>query len=132
VNLAYRCGDHAWPRDPATYARDVAVYSGQFPVYGASNPNIGPCAFWPVHRDNTLPLSANRPGPVLLVAALGDAAVPLPNTLATHAAIAGSRLVTMDLRVHVPFLSGAGNACLTGAVTAYLATGALPATDLAC
>jgi pimeloyl-ACP methyl ester carboxylesterase len=132
VNLAFRCGDNAWPRRPDTYRDDLAVYSGQFPVFGASNPNIGPCAFWPVHRDNTVPLSANRARGALITAALRDAAVPLPNSIATHAAIRDSRLVTVDRRVHVPLLSGQGDACMTEAVTRYLVTGELPATDLAC
>jgi pimeloyl-ACP methyl ester carboxylesterase len=132
VNLAFRCADNAWPRDPAVYRHDLAVYSRQFPVYGAANPNIGPCAYWPVRRDNTLALSANQPGAALIVAALRDAAVPLANSLATHAAIRGSRLVTVDRRAHVPLLSGQGNACLTGATTDYLVTGQLPAADLAC
>ena len=132
VNLAFRCGDSPWPRDLDTYRRDLAVYSGLYPVYGAADPDVGPCAFWPVSRDNTLPLSANRPGGALITAALHDAAVPPANSLATHAAIRGSRLVTVDRRVHTPLLSGQADACMTGAVTEYLLTGVLPDTDLAC
>jgi pimeloyl-ACP methyl ester carboxylesterase len=131
VNLAFRCGDAAWPRDPSTYRDDLAVYSGQFPVFGAATANIGPCAFWPVHRDNRPPVSA-RPAPALILAALHDAAVPPGNSVATHAALPGSRLVTVDRRVHVPLLSGQGGGCLTAAVTAYLVTGGLPPADLAC
>jgi TAP-like protein len=66
------------------------------------------------------------------VAAPRDVTVPLPNSVATRNAITGSRLVTIDRRVHVPLLSGQANDCLTGAVTGYPRTGRLPATDLAC
>lgn len=132
VNLAFRCGDNSWPRQADSYRRDLSQYSALYPVYGPANANIGPCAFWPVSRDNTIPLSANRAHGALITAALLDAAVPLPNSLATHAAIRGSRLVTVNQRVHTPLLSGQGNACMTSAVTTYLLSGRLPASDLAC
>ncbi len=132
ANLAFRCGDNAWPRLPGAYQDDLSHYSGLYPVYGPANANIGPCAFWPVSRDNTIALSANRAHGALITAALLDAAVPLPNSLATHAAIHVSRLVTVDQRVHTPFLSGQGGACMNSAVTTYLTSGQLPDTDLAC
>ena len=132
VNLAFRCGDNTWPRRVDAYQDDLDLYSRLYPVYGPANANIGPCAFWPVSRDNTIPLSNNQARSALITAALLDAAVPLPNSLATHAAIHGSRLVTVDQRVHTPLLSGQGNACMTSAVTAYLLTGQLPPTDLSC
>lgn len=132
ANLAYRCGDNTWPRQADRYQDDLSRYSQLYPVYGSANANIGPCAFWPVSRDNTIPLSANRAHGALITAALLDAAVPLPNSLATHAAIRGSRLVTVDLRVHTPLLSGQADACMTSAISAYLLTGQLPGSDLAC
>lgn len=132
VNQAFRCGDNAWPRRLTTYQRDLSVLTGQFPVYGPTNANVGPCAFWPISRDNTIPLSANRASSALVLAALHDASVPLPNSVATRSAIRGSRLVTVDRRVHVPLLSGQGTACMNTAVTDYLLTGQLPPGDLAC
>ena len=132
VNLAFRCGDNSWPHRSDTYQDDLILYSRLYPVYGPANADIGPCAFWPVSRDNTIPLSANRARGALITAALLDAAVPLPNSLATHAAIRGSRLVTVDLRVHTPLLSGQGDTCMTSTVTVYLLTGQLPGSDLAC
>jgi pimeloyl-ACP methyl ester carboxylesterase len=132
ANLAYRCGDNAWPRQTDRYRDDLSLYSRLYPVYGPANADIGPCAFWPVSRDNTIALSAIRAHGALITAALLDAAVPLPNSLATHAAIRGSRMVTVDLRVHTPLLSGQGGACMTSAVTTYLLTGRLPSSDLSC
>ena len=132
VNTAFRCGDNAWPRDLVTYRRDVARLGARHPVFGPSLANVNPCAFWPFSRDNTVPLETNRAPAALVVAALHDASVPLANSVATARAIAGSRLVTVDRRVHVPLLSGQGNECLAGAVTAYLVDGRLPARDTAC
>ncbi|MGN9912841.1 alpha/beta fold hydrolase [Phytohabitans sp. LJ34] len=132
VNTAFRCGDNAWPRDLATYRRDLAGLGARYPVYGPASANVGPCAFWPFSRDNTVPLATNRAPAALVLAALHDASVPLANSVATARAIAGSRLVTVDRRTHVPLLSGQGNACLAGAVTAYLVDGRLPVRDTAC
>jgi pimeloyl-ACP methyl ester carboxylesterase len=132
VNQAFRCGDHGWPRDLNVYRQDLAAFTPRFPVYGPANANVNPCAFWPFARDATPPLPANRAPAALVLAALHDAAVPLPNALATQAAIRGSRLVTVDRRVHVPLLSGQAGACMSAAVTGYLVTGRLPAADLAC
>jgi pimeloyl-ACP methyl ester carboxylesterase len=132
VNIAFRCGDNAWPRDLATYRRDLAALGTRHPVYGPTMANVNPCAFWPFGRDNTVPLANNRAPAALVVAALHDASVPPANSIATARAIAGSRLVTVDRRVHVPLLSGQGNACLAGAVTTYLMDGRLPVDDLAC
>lgn len=132
ANLAYRCGDNAWPRDPRTYRRALASLGNRYPVYGPSMANVNPCAYWPVSEDNTVPLRHNRAPAALVLAATHDASVPLDNSVATARAIAGSRLVTVDKRVHVPLLSGQGNACLTGAVTGYLTDGRLPAHDLTC
>jgi pimeloyl-ACP methyl ester carboxylesterase len=132
VNLAFRCGDNTWPHKVGTYLNDLSHYSRQYPVFGPANADIGPCAFWPVSKDNTIALSANRAHGALITAALLDAAVPLPNSLATHAAIHGSRLVTVDQRVHTPLLSGQGGACMASVVTAYLVAGQLPASDVSC
>ncbi|HVQ90007.1 MAG TPA: alpha/beta fold hydrolase [Mycobacteriales bacterium] len=132
VNTAFRCGDNAWPRRPGSYRRDLADLTARFPTYGPGNANIGPCAFWPTSADNTIPLAANRAHGALVTAARQDAAVPLANSVATAHAIAGARLVTVNRRVHVPFLSGQGGGCMTAAVTGYLLTGQLPPADLAC
>ncbi|TDB78207.1 alpha/beta fold hydrolase [Micromonospora sp. KC721] len=132
VNLAFRCGDNAWPRDLSTYRRDLTRLGARHPVFGPSVANLNPCAFWPVSRDNTPPLATNRAPAALVLAALRDASVPPANSTATARAVAGSRLVTVDKRTHVPLLSGQANACLTGTVTAYLVHGRLPEQDTAC
>jgi pimeloyl-ACP methyl ester carboxylesterase len=132
VNQVFRCADNAWPRDLGTYRRDLAALSRSFPVYGPANANIGPCAFWPFGRDNTVTVSARPAGGALVLAARHDAAVPLANSVATRAAIRGARLVTVDRRVHVPLLSGQATPCMTAAVTDYLVTGRRPAGDLTC
>lgn len=132
VNLAFRCGDNGWSRHLGDYRRDLAAVASRFPVYGPANANVNPCAFWPFARDATPPLSASRAPAALVLAARHDAAVPMSNSVATRTAIRGSRLVTVDRRVHAPLFSGQATACMSAAVTDHLVTGRLPATDLAC
>ncbi|GGK89951.1 alpha/beta hydrolase [Sphaerisporangium melleum] len=131
TNIAYRCGDGPWPRDPRAYLRDLAVYGERYPIFGPANANITPCAFWPPAQD-----AGVRPGPgrapgVLVTVALRDVAVPPANGRAVAARIPGSRLVTIDAQTHAPF-PYFGDACLNDAVNGFLATGRLPAADLAC
>ncbi|WP_344085450.1 alpha/beta fold hydrolase [Luedemannella helvata] len=129
VNMMFRCGDGAWPRQLAAYAHDLDFYGSRYPNYGPANANITPCAFWPATKDTIAPLAGRKP--VLLTAALHDAIVPIANARAVQRAMPGSRLVTIDARYHAPF-PYAGNVCLNGAVTDYLATGVLPAQDVGC
>jgi hypothetical protein len=131
VNMAFRCGDNAWPRNPADYQADLDVYTAKYPSFGSSNANITPCAFWPTGRDNRVPLAGNRADGALILAALGDASVPPRNSRAVQAAIGGSRMVTVDRQYHAPF-PYAGETCLNNAATDYLVTGRLPGADLAC
>lgn len=131
VNMAVRCGDNAWPRNPADYRADLDVYTAKYPSFGSSNANITPCAFWPTARDNRVPLAGNRAHGALILAALGDASVPPRNSRAVQAAIRGSRMVMVDSQYHVPF-PYAGSTCVNDAATAYLVTGRLPAADRAC
>ncbi|WP_117208833.1 alpha/beta fold hydrolase [Allorhizocola rhizosphaerae] len=131
VNMAYRCGDNAWPRGIHSYLIDVYRYSVPYPNFGPPNANITPCAFWPSSVDNRVPLSGNRAPGVLVTAALRDVSVPVAQSRAVASAIRGSRLVTIDAQTHAPF-PHFGNACLNGAVVDYLVTGELPATDIAC
>jgi hypothetical protein len=131
VNTAFRCADSPWPRDLATYRRDVASYGQRYPFFGPAEANVNPCAFWPVSRDNRVPLSGYHGPGVLFTAATRDVIVPLGNTLATRAALRGSRLVTVDAQYHAP-VPFQGSTCLMATVAAYLVTGVLPATDVSC
>ncbi|MEN3540343.1 alpha/beta fold hydrolase [Microbispora sp. ZYX-F-249] len=131
TNMAYRCGDGPWPRDPHDYLRDLASYGARYPLFGPANANITPCAFWPRIKDEPVRLSANHAPGVLVTAALRDVAVPVANSRAVAAHIPGSRLVTIDAHTHAPY-PAFGDACLNGAVDAFLTTGTLPPADVAC
>lgn len=131
TNMAYRCGDGPWPRDPRDYLRDLAFYGERYPLFGPANANITPCAFWPRIEDEPVRLSDNRAPGVLVTAALRDVAVPIANSRAVAAHIHGSRMVTIDAHTHAPY-PFYGDACLNGTVDAFLVSGTLPAADLAC
>ncbi|MEU8197644.1 alpha/beta fold hydrolase [Microbispora amethystogenes] len=131
TNIAYRCGDGPWPRDARDYLRDIASYGERYPLFGPANANITPCAFWPRIEDEPVRSSANRSPGVLVTAALRDVAVPIANGRAVAARIRGSRMVTIDAHTHAPY-PAYGNACLNGAVDAFLTTGTLPPADIAC
>jgi len=131
VNTAFRCADSPWPRDLATYRRDVADYGRRYPFFGPAEANVSPCAFWPVGGDGQRRMGTDHGPAVLLTAATRDVVVPLGNTLATRAALPGSRLATVDAQYHAP-VPYQGSACLMATVTAYLVTGELPAADVSC
>ena len=70
--------------------------------------------------------------PALIVQATGDPRTPYRDVRAMHAALTGSRMVTLrGARIHA--VSGNyGNACVGDQVVAYLRTGLLPAADVTC
>ena len=62
----------------------------------------------------------------------GDTRATYPGALAMHAALTGSRMVTLaGARIHAVF-GNYGNPCVDGQVRDYLHTGRLPAADLTC
>jgi pimeloyl-ACP methyl ester carboxylesterase len=129
--LAIICGDAPWPRDPAVYRAGIAAESVALPFLGAEQANITPCAFWPFRQQQPVSLSGDHARNVLIVDSTRDPATPYAGSLLVHADIPGSRLVTLDAAVHVPYPTY-GDTCTNNAVNAYLATGVLPSADLFC
>lgn len=133
LGTAYRCADGTWSRDLDTYRRDLAEYRSRYPVYGPMNADVTPCAFWAVPTGaDRIRFGTDRAPGTLVLSATHDASVPLANAIATARALKGSRLVTIDLRTHGPFVNGFANPCLSRATNDYLVHGQLPETDLAC
>lgn len=129
--LAAVCGDASWPRDVNSYQQMVATQSAAFPFMGGEAANITPCAFWPFQAQQPVSLIGDHARSVLIVDSTRDPATPYAGSQLIHADIPGSRLVTLDAAVHVPYPTY-GDACTNNAVNSYLETGQLPDTDLYC
>ncbi|WP_067829337.1 alpha/beta fold hydrolase [Nocardia inohanensis] len=127
---AVLCGDNRAPRDPAWYQANIERTRAEQPVFGAFANNITACAYWP---DPVEPATRVRnDAPALILVSEHDTRTAYREGLALHADLTGSRLVTLaGARIHGAFRVGL-SPCVTDAVNGYLATGALPDTDLTC
>ena len=131
VQAAILCGDVAAPRDPAVYLRDIRAALPREPHFAPVTRNLGPCAFWPVTPAEQ-PTRIGNSVPALIVQSTGDTRTTYQSALGLHAALRGSRMVTLrDARIHAVF-GNYGNTCIDDQVIGYLRTGVLPATDVFC
>ncbi|MFD5146759.1 alpha/beta hydrolase [Streptomyces sp. NPDC058401] len=125
------CGDtDSWPRDPERYRRDAVRDKAAYPLYGDFGSNIKPCAFWP--RALEAQTTMKVPAGVLTVQNEWDSQTPLASGQGLHRALKGSRMVlALGGEGHGVYLAEP-NSCAAAPVTAYLATGRLPARDISC
>ncbi|MFI0480510.1 alpha/beta fold hydrolase [Actinomadura sp. 9N215] len=123
------CGDRTAPGDPEFYWRDVQRHRRG--MFGALSHGIGPCAFWPT-RPAEPPTTVAADLPALMVAATGDTRTTYPRNLIVHRLLRGSRMITLDARVHAPYQRGYPSTCVRDRVNDYLLTGHLPPHDLTC
>ncbi|QWB27329.1 MULTISPECIES: alpha/beta hydrolase [Streptomyces] len=128
---AVACGDNsaAWSRDPESYRRDAIEDKGRYPLYGDFASSIKPCAFWDKSVEPAT--KVNNKVRSLVVQNEWDSQTPLPSGQALHAALKGSKMLTvLGGEGHGVYPNG--NACTDGTVTGYLLTGKLPAKDVTC
>jgi pimeloyl-ACP methyl ester carboxylesterase len=126
------CGDSRWPRSVQTYQRAVAVDRVQYPMYGGSSADIGPCAFWPDPVEPQVRIGDRGPADVLMVQNLRDPGTPLVGARQLRQAFGDrARMVTADQGGHGVYPYGE-NKCANNAVTTFLTTGQRPSHDLAC
>ncbi|GAB2583909.1 hydrolase [Paractinoplanes abujensis] len=134
VGWAYSCGDKAWPRNVGTYARNVAADRAAFPLTAGAPANVAPCSAWAVQPAGPEP--AVEPigrRDVLILQNERDPSTPLNGARGMRRAMGSDAvLVTVDAGGHGVLIHPKPNACAIGALTSYLTTGALPATDKAC
>ncbi|MBX6767736.1 MAG: alpha/beta fold hydrolase [Actinomadura rubrobrunea] len=138
VYASVQCRDAAWPTKWTRWHVDSwELYRRGYRFETWSNTWYNaPCAYWSV-RGGPRPVVRNAPGlpPILLIAATRDAATPYPGALEVHRLFPRSRLITQTGGMNHG-VSLAGDRCVDRAVTAYLATGALPPSrsgpDLTC
>ncbi|HWC81178.1 MAG TPA: alpha/beta hydrolase [Pseudonocardiaceae bacterium] len=127
------CNDVSWPRSVSGYAGAVAANRGAYPLTNGMPAGIFACAFWP-HQPAEAPVRVSSAGPsnVLLVQNVRDPATPYSGALRIRAAFGDrARMVSVDSGGHESYLAN-GNACGDAAVTAFLAHGIRPATDIRC
>ncbi|MFI6497793.1 alpha/beta fold hydrolase [Nonomuraea typhae] len=136
--VLYMCGDAGWPaggwpEEPGAYWRNMTGSRAAQPVFGPLvNGMIAPCAYWGAERPEPVTVIRNRV-PVLMLQAASD---NLAGARVLHRRLAGSRLVTAEIRAHGVYGRGAEGGtpvpCADRAVNAYLAGGRLPSRDFTC
>ncbi|WP_370949561.1 alpha/beta hydrolase [Amycolatopsis sp. cg5] len=131
AGVANRCADRAASRDPETYWRDMEKHRAAEPFFGSLARQITPCAFWPASPAEP-PTRVDVAHPALVVGATGDPAAPYPGQQAMHAAIHGSRMVTLDGAFRHGVYRSEGTNCVSEIVERYLLDGVLPAGDVKC
>jgi pimeloyl-ACP methyl ester carboxylesterase len=130
---AITCADSSdWPRDAAAYRRDVTRDADRYPLYGDYAAGISPCAYWPRAAEPVTPITST--GSALIVQNEWDPMTPLAAGQGMHQALKGSRMVTVrgGEGHSVRFWADVRNACADRQADAYLATGALPTSDVIC
>jgi pimeloyl-ACP methyl ester carboxylesterase len=130
VQAAILCADRAAPRNPETYWRDIEAHRADEPLFAPLIRNLGPCAFWPT-APRERPTDVGNRVPALIVQSTGDPATTYDSAVAMHRAMAGSRMLTLDARIHAVY-ANYGNACVDARVDDYLRDGVLPARNLTC
>ncbi|GAA1615683.1 alpha/beta hydrolase [Actinoplanes couchii] len=133
VYLAVTCNDVAWPKDLATYQRDVETDRERYPLFGAAAANIMPCAYWK-HEPAEPPVKVDAKGPanVLLLQNRHDPVTPAVNAeLLQRKFGKRARLVTTDGSGHGVYVLS-DNACALNLTTSYLVDGRMPTRDTTC
>ncbi|MGW6903402.1 alpha/beta hydrolase [Streptomyces sp. NPDC054940] len=90
------------------------------------------CAYWHHRPSRRTPLGSPAAPPVLLVASAHDPVTPIEGARRLREVLPGSRLVTLDDDYSHGVFASRGNACVDGAVAAYLVDGTVPAADVRC
>ncbi|WP_432974387.1 alpha/beta fold hydrolase [Dactylosporangium sp. CA-233914] len=131
ATTANQCAERPASRDPKTYWRDIREHLATEPLYGPLFRNITPCAFWPTNPIEAATTVDNN-HPALIVSAGGDPVAAYSEQLAMHAALHGSRMLTLAGAFRHGVYLADGNACVDTAVERYLLDGVLPAGDRTC
>jgi pimeloyl-ACP methyl ester carboxylesterase len=127
--LAITCLDN---RDLST-VEDVEATVDQFvevaPRFGANFAYGYVCALWPVPAAETVTVTAEGAGPIVVVGTTGDAATPLESTKRLAASLGDGRLVVVEANQHTGY---GANECIVDAVDRYLISLELPDDGLVC
>ncbi|NUQ98939.1 MAG: alpha/beta fold hydrolase [Streptomyces sp.] len=133
VGAATVCNDAAWPRDAATYQKDVDAGRAEYPLTAGMPKSAMVCAAWPWQpKETPVRVTGRGPSNVLLVQNRRDVETPLSGALKLREAL-GRRavMVTVNSTGHQSYLAN-GNACGDETVSRFLATGERPRQDVYC
>lgn len=127
VQVAIHCNDDAWPRDIATYRRNVALDRRVFPATAGFPANIWACAFWPAPRiEPAVRVRGTGARSVLIVQNLRDPATPWISAVGMRRALGSDAvLLSVDQGGHTAYLT-TDNTCVKDTTTAFLTHGVLP------
>ena len=139
-NTVVSCDDRDFPTSLAELKRHVTASARSAPLLGAPwayappmyDQNSAPaCVQWPVERVSRYSGSYRATGsaPILVVGTTHDPDTPYRDAVALAETFDHARLLTFDAEGHTAF---GRSACVTDAVTAYLADLALPKAGTVC
>jgi pimeloyl-ACP methyl ester carboxylesterase len=133
VQVAIHCNDSAWPRDIATYRRNVTLDRRLFPATAGFPANIWACAFWPYPQiEPTVRVTGTGHRDVLIVQNLRDPATPWIAAVGLRRALGPDAvLLSVDQGGHTSYLF-TGSPCANDTTTAFLTRGVLPAGPKLC
>ncbi|MFH8403680.1 alpha/beta hydrolase [Streptomyces sp. NPDC018019] len=133
TSVATLCNDVAWPRSPGKHARAVAADRVRHPLSAGMPGNITPCSFWPAPpAERPVRITSRGPSNVLLIQNRRGPATPLAGARALRRAFGDrARMITVEAGGHGVH-QGEDRTCGGARTTAFLLTGARPATDITC
>jgi len=134
AGLGVVCDDTAWPTLPTIYQVGLLTDKIVAPKFGELGSNIWPCAFWH-SRPLEQPVAISSNGPtnnILVVQDERDPATPYAGGVHMRTELGQrARLISADQGGHAAY-ELKPNLCVNDTVTAYLANGTYPQSDVNC
>ncbi|WP_251063534.1 MULTISPECIES: alpha/beta hydrolase [unclassified Streptomyces] len=131
ANRIVKCADGPGPT-PREIVADIRRIRRLDPQPVLTGLEASACAYWHHRPVRRTPLGSPDAPPVLLVASAHDPVTPIEGARRLRQVLPGSRLVTLDDDYSHGVFASRGNACVDGAVAAYLVDGTVPAADVRC
>ncbi|MCZ4612402.1 alpha/beta hydrolase [Streptomyces sp. Lzd4kr] len=131
ANRIVKCADGPGPT-PREIVTDVRRIRRLDPQPVLTGLEATTCAYWQHRPDHRTPLGGPATPPVLLVASAHDPVTPIRGAHELRKLLPGSRLVTLENDYSHGVFASRGNACVDGAVAAYLVDGVVPGSDVRC
>lgn len=130
--IGINCSDYPNVSDDATMQTQAAQLIAAAPVFGPAMSYGGlTCRDWPYPpTEPRAAITAAGSAPILVVGTTGDPATAYAWSVALADELAEGHLVTYNGEGHTGY--NKGNACVDGAVDAYLLAGTVPASDPNC